>query len=302
MTAEVMTAQAPGNTNTGAFKARAYQLTLNRVEKYDELKRLLTKLKSLSYFISCKEKAPTTGHEHIHIYVHFSSTYRLSKKIMAIGAHVEICKGSPKQNIAYIKKDGEILDEIGELPHQGIMSVKELREANVDDVNPHLYRIKKEIDAEKHDEEVFFNMLDEIEKDELKAPKIIYITGGSGKGKTYTAYKTALKEYAKQDIGKLTLNNDFVDIVNEKAKCFVIEEFRPSQMKASNFLQLTDKYGYRCNIKGGFCTLRPECIIICSILPIEDIYRDEHNKQFKRRVTSVVNLGHDDTVLDELYS
>ena len=302
MTAEVMTAEAPGSTIPRSFRARAFQFTLNQVEKYDQLKRLLTSLKTLSYLISCREIAPKTGHEHIHIYAHFSQTYTLSKKILAIGAHIELCKGSPKQNVDYIKKDGKIIDEIGEIPHQGMHSVRELREANIDDVDPHLYRIKQQIDEEKHNEDTFFSMLDEIERDELKAPEIIYITGGSGRGKTYTAYKTAMSKFEKKDIGKLTLNNDFVDITNKKAKCYVIEEFRPSQMKASNFLQLTDKYGYRCNIKGGFCTLRPECIIICSILPVEDIYRDEHNKQFMRRVTNVVNLGHDDTVLDELYS
>ena len=296
-----MTSQAPGSTIPRSFKARAFQFTLNQVEKYAELKRLLTSLKTLSYMISCSEIAPKTGHEHIHIYAHFSQQYTLSKKIMSIGAHIELCKGSPKQNIDYIKKDGKIIDEIGEIPHQGMRSVRELREANIDDVDPHLYRIKQQLDDEKRDEETFFQMLREIKKDELKAPEIIYITGASGKGKTYTAYKMATDKYDERDIGKLTLNNDFVDIVNKKAKCYIIEEFRPSQMKASNFLQLTDKYGYRCNIKGGFCTLRPECIIICSILPIEDIYHDEHNTQFKRRVTNVVDLGHENTVLDELY-
>ena len=40
-------------------------------------------------------------------------------------------------------------------------------------------------------------MLEEIENDSLKGPKIIYITGASGKGKTYTAYKMALKNFKK---------------------------------------------------------------------------------------------------------
>lgn len=302
MTSEVMTSIAPGNTKPGALKARAYQFTLNQPELYDRLKTILTGLKTMDYLISCREKAPTTGHEHIHVYAHFSQQYRLPQKIRDLGCHVECCRGSPKANIAYIRKDGDILDEIGEEPHQGARTVKELREADMDCVDPHLYRVKKQIDMEQRDLSTFMGMLEEIEKDQLRGPEVIYITGDSGKGKTYTAYKTALENYAKEKIGKLTLKNDFIDVVNADADCFVIEEFRPSQIKASDFLQLTDKYGYRCNVKGGFATLRPKMLIICSIIPPEQIYKEEINKQFMRRITKHVNLGHELSAEEELHN
>lgn len=288
-----MTAQAPGNTNTGAFRARAFQLTINEPEKFEPLKNEFLKLKTCDYMIACKETAPTTGHEHIHLYVHFRETYKLNKKILAYHAHIEICRGSPKQNIDYIKKDGNVIFEHGDPPAQGIKTVKDLKELQAEEVPPQYYRIKKEIDAKEKDEQNFFDMLEEIENDELKAPKIIYITGGTGKGKTYKAYKIALENYAKQDIGKLTLKNEFFDVINEKAKCYVIEEFRPSQIKASDFLQLTDKYGYRANIKGGFVSLRPEMLIICSIIPPQKIYKEEVNQQFLRRITEEINLDRD---------
>lgn len=301
MTAEVMTAFASGNTNPeAAFRARAFQFTLNEVEKYEALKNDLLALKTCDYFISCEEVAPTTGHKHIHIYVHFSQTYRISKKLMKHKAHIEICKGSPKQNIAYIEKDGNILDEIGERPTQGIKSVKELKEANINDIDPHLYNIKCKIDDKAKDEEQFMNMLEEIEKDELKAPEIIYICGDSGAGKTYKAYKIALSKFDKKDIGKLTIENNFIQITNEKAKCYVIEEFRPSQIKAASFLQLTDKYGYTCNIKGSFKSIRPECIIIASIIKPEELYvNEEINKQFTRRITQIINLGYEEDKEEE---
>lgn len=292
MTSEVMTSIAPGNTNTGAtLKARAYQFTLNQPAVYDKLKSILTGLKTMDYLISCKEEAPTTGHEHIHVYAHFSQQYRLAQKIRDLGCHIECCRGSPKQNIAYIRKGGCVLDEIGEEPHQGARTVKELRETSIDCVDPHLYRVKKQIDAEERDLSTFMDMLEEIEQDQLRGPKVVYITGDSGKGKTYGAYKRALKEYPKNKIGKLTLKNDFIDVINPEADCYVIEEFRPSQIKASDFLQLTDKYGYRCNVKGGFVTLRPKMLIICSIIPPERIYKEEINVQFLRRITERVDLG-----------
>lgn len=300
MTAEEMTAFASGNTKPeAAFRARAFQFTLNEVEKYDDLLNDLKNLKTCDYIISCKEKAPTTGHEHIHIYAHFNQTYRISKKILKHKAHIEICKGSPKENINYIEKDGNILDEIGERPRQGIKTVKELRETNIDDIDPHLYNVKCKIDDKKNEEDQFFNMLDEIEKDDLKAPEIIYICGDSGKGKTYKAYKIALSKFEKKDIGKLTIENNFIQITNERAKCFVIEEFRPSQIKAASFLQLTDKYGYTCNIKGSFKSIRPQCIIIASIIKPEELYKNEEiNKQFTRRITQTINLGYETTFED----
>lgn len=292
MATEPMTTEARGNT-----KARAYQLTLNDVSKIEELKQNIMTYKSLRYLmIGAIEKAPTTGHEHVHIYAYFKTPLKLSIK-KCCGAHVEPTKGTFSDNLQYLTKDGDLTFEWGERPHQGLKTVKELREMNADDVPPQYYNIKTKIDQKKHDEDVFFQMLDEIEHDELKAPEIVYITGGTGKGKTYTAYKTALKEFEKSKIGKLTLKNEFFDVINENADCFIIEEFRPSQIKASDFLQLTDKYGFRCNVKGGFCTLRPKKIFICSIIPPEQIYKEEINKQFLRRITEIINLDLDPDAL-----
>lgn len=299
MTTEVMTTVVPGNTTPGpTFRSRNFQLTLNKISDYENLSNEFKKLKTCTFLISCREIAPTTGHEHIHMYVHFDQPYKLSKKILSYGAHVEICKGSPKQNIDYVSKDGDIIEEWGTRPSQGARTVAEMKEMSVEEVSPQYYKIKKQIDEDERSKNTFFDMLDEIRNDNLKAPEIVYITGPSGKGKTFTAYKMAVEKYTNNEIGKLTLNNNFIDIVNENAKCFVIEEFRDSQIRASDFLQLTDKYGYRANTKGGFCTLRPEMIIICSIKHPSTIYHDEVNVQFMRRITSHINLCNNAISLD----
>ena len=190
-----------------------------------------------------------------------------------------------------------MLDEIGEEPKQGMArTVQELKEADISEINPVLYKIKKAIDEEEKSKNTFLEMLDEIENDKLRAPKVYYIKGDTGKGKTYAAYKLALSMYDKRNIAKLTLNNNFVDITNgDEAKCYVIEEFRPSQIHAANFLQLTDKYGYRCNVKGGFATIRPECLIIASIIPPDQLYfTEEVNEQFLRRITKQFEADKDD--------
>lgn len=293
MATEVPATKARGNT-----KARAYQLTLNQPERLRELLDNMKEYKSLKfYMVSHLEIGEEKQHEHYHIYLHFKTPIKLNIK-KCCGAHIEPAKGSYLDNLTYFTKQGELFEEWGEKPHQGAKTVAELKQMNIEDVPPQYYRIKKEIDAEEQDENNFFEMLEEIEKDELKAPKIIYITGGTGKGKTYKAYKIALANYKKEDIGKLTLKNDFFDVINKNAKCYVIEEFRPSQIKASDFLQLCDKYGYRANIKGGFVSLRPEMLIICSIKQPEEIYKEEINQQFIRRITERIDLDIDPDALN----
>lgn len=293
MATSSMATPSPGNTNR-LGKSRNYQLTLNEVDKYENLKNYLKNLKSLNYLISCHEIAPSTGHEHIHIYCQFLTPIKLSLK-KTQGAHIEICRASPQQNKDYILKNGDILDEIGEMRQSGnIRTISDLAKIDKSECPPNYYNIKCKIDEEKKSEETFIKMLEDIKNDTLKGPEIIYITGDTGKGKTYKAYKMAVEKYEPRQIGKITINNNFFDIINENAECFIIEEFRASQIKASEFLQFTDKYCYRANIKGGFITLKPKTLIICSIIPPEKIYSEENNKQFLRRITKIINLGFDE--------
>lgn len=251
---------------------------------------------------TCKDGKP-----HIHQLIYFKNpiSWKTIKKAYGT-AHIEKAN-NVYDCINYISdttKRKKNFQEIGKRPiDTRFKSTAELIDtSDVTEIPWQQVNTWKKLRAEKKDYDTFMEMLKEIKNKELKAPNIIYITGGTGKGKTYSAYERALKDYPIEKIGKLTLKNDFIDIVNEEnAECFVIEEFRPSQIKATDFLQLTDKYGYRCNIKGGFATLRPKCIIICSIIPPENIYKEELNKQFLRRITERIDLGPELDPITELY-
>ncbi|QIR82197.1 replication associated protein [Chicken virus mg4_1578] len=275
---------------TGNTKSRSVQITLNDIERYDELMDNLETYKSMDYYISCLEEAPTTGHKHIHIYVHFKVPIRLSYKKMC-GAHVEQCRGTPKQNIDYIEKGGNILDEWGTRPKQGVKNIGDLMEMERNEVPPNLRNIYDKEKEKRNAEDNFKNMLEEIKADNLKGPKVIYITGDSGTGKTYKAYKIATEQYDIDDIGKITFNNGFADIINKEAKCFIVEEFRPSDIKGSKLLEFLDKYGCSLNTKGGFAYVRPELIIIASIFHPYTLYTsEENNKQFMRRISELIEL------------
>lgn len=287
--------------DNGISKRNIFLLTVNPASLvwYDEIKEYLTKLKSFRYML-CTEHF---GQEekHYHICVQFNVSIRLSIKKLH-GCHIDVIKyGSIQKMIDYcLCKDekhknagvtAKVIDEIGEAKLNGgrypatIREIQEMSREEIKEIDPRLQKIANEIKNEYEEEKGFMEMLDEIEKDELKGPEIVWVLGDSGMGKTYGAYKYAIKNYDKKKIGRITIDNNFFAITNKEAECFVVEEFRPSQLAAANFLQFTDKYGYKAPVKGSHVYLRPKCIIICSIISPSLIYKEEINKQFVRRVT-----------------
>lgn len=284
----------------GNTKARRFQLTLNQVEMYEKLKEYLIGHNTFKYLLSCKEKAPTTGHEHIHIFVCFNNSIKLSTK-KSCGAHIEFCRGSVKQNIDYIRKDGDILDEIGEVPKErgGCHTVGELKKiTDPDELNFNELRTWERIHEKMRREQEFKKMLNEIRNSNLFGPEVIYFTGEAGMGKTYSAYEYAQKKYEDDDIGKITFNNGFADIVNPEASCLICEEFRPSDLRASKLLEFLDKYGASVNVKGGFEYLRPKTIIFASIFRPQSLYEDqEKNTQFMRRIKHIYEIRKEATYI-----
>lgn len=278
-------------------RKRLFALTLEQ-DAYHSWKlvhQYMCSRKQPCYTLVCEHDGPE--YQHIHALYQYDNVKLFSTKNLPLGVHVEEHVFSPQKYAAYCKAEDDkhkslgvnscILIETGELKQAGgCRSVKALREADIEDIDPHLYRIKREIDEKERREQSFFNMLDEIDHDELKAPDVYYISGIPGAGKTYGAYKLAMSMYEKKDIGRIKFCNQFAVIDNEKAKCFVIEEFRPSDLRASELLQLMDKYGTNVNVKGGFVYLRPKCLIICSFNPPDELYqKDELTEQFMRRIT-----------------
>lgn len=280
MTSEVLTSQDPGNTISGSpvIRARAFLFTINQVETYEAFEECFKKLKSCDYYVSAREFAPTTGHEHIHVYAHFESNYKLSKKILSFKAHIDICKGSPKQNIDYVKKDGDLISEWGNIPHQGSKTVGELKALdNPDELDWKMYNTWKRIHSEPQ----------KIKVGEWKKEvKVYYIKGPSGCGKS---------EYSEKFIEKLGIKEfddvkhigDFWIGVTDGTGCCVYDDWRDSHMCASEFINFIDYRIHNLNIKGGSIKNKYNTIVISTVQSLKEIYSNctgEPKKQWMRRI------------------
>lgn len=297
MASDEMASLPPGNTKLAASDAKAknWQLTLNEVKKYDQLKEYLTSLKSLTYLISCKEIAPSTGHEHIHIFCQFKNMIKLSIK-KCCGAHIERCQGTPQQNVAYIKKDGNIIDEIGEVRNHGgrtIAEVKKMTSVEREELPIQYYNIVEKINAKESND----IRLDDIYKPDIE---VHWICGPSGVGKTKKAFDIC-REHGYETINMVKYENGFWNGIGT-SECAVYDEFRDSHMKPSEFINFIDYNIHPLNIKGGHEMNRYKFIIITSVQDPEFIYMNvegEPRKQWMRRMKIDYITGYKDLGIDE---
>lgn len=273
-----------GNTKTDLtqLKARNFLITVNDVSMYEFIADNLKNYKTLGYLLAYREKAPTTGHEHIHIYAHFTNMIKLSPK-KVYNAHIDICRGTPQQIIKYVSKDGDKVEEWGDKPKQGGRNIKEIKEMTREDRE--LLPVN------------YFNIVNKINQDEdanididelAKKVKVYYIQGKPGVGKTEKMKEIVRmnKEIYGTKINMVKYDNNFWLGVGS-AKIAVYDDFRDSHMKASEFINFIDYNKHYMNIKGGTKLNDYELIIITSVQKLKKIYKhmpEEGKNQWMRRV------------------
>ena len=71
------------------------------------------------------------------------------------------------------------------------------------------------------------------------------------------------------------------------------DDFRGSDVRFSELLQILDRYEYRCEVKGGFRQLACDTIVITSIKSPRECYHkeDEDLQQLMRRITTCIYTG-----------
>ena len=284
---------------------RDFQITLNEVEHWTDVKLYLFGLSCFQYAIACREFAPTTGHPHIHCYVQLNQPRRLSLKKLK-GAHIEKCYASPQKNIDYIYKRGDFVNkkhspndiadiiwEEGELKEKGgcktIKELKTIPREELDEQNIYLYNI-----CEK--EKIRRDSIVPV-KEMRKRVNVFYIHGESGKGKTVFAH-WIMEKLNIEFIENIKREDNFYHGVKGECKTALYDDFRDSHMRPSEFINLIDYNLHTMNIKNGSVVNHYENIFITSVQSPREIWnkmeqRDEAAEQWLRRITYCVYVNND---------
>lgn len=266
-------------------KARAFQLTINDVDAAGDVFNYLRGLQK-NYMIACKEKAPSTGHEHIHVYVQFPTPHALSLKKVG-GAHIEVCRGSPEQNIAYIKKEGDVIVEEGTPRLCYVPSIKEAKSMDSDvlqGLGLNYYNVFQKIDSEKKKAI--------SPADYYKKVEVYWIWGESGAGKTRYAVNDMLKKGIEK-FNEVKMVGDFWHGVQEDCEVALYDDWRDNHMKPTELINFIDYNRHVMNVKGGSVRNNYKIIYITSLQSPEQIYTkvpEETQKQWLRRIKEIIHL------------
>ena len=295
----LMASHSSGNTiPSPSAKSRNFQITLNEVERWEKLKAYLSSRKLLNYAIACKEIAPSTGHEHIHCYMQFNNSTQLAvSKIQ--GAHIEVCRGSPQQNVEYIKKDGNIIWETGKLRLAGNPTIRDIKNMSVDEIDELPWQMRNTAMKIKDEQ------ANDIDIEEWhKEIKVYWIYGPSGVGKTERAKQIVRDNAATygKTINVVKYTNTFWNGIGN-AKIAIYDDFRDSHMPPSEFINFIDYNMHTLNIKGGQKQNNYSLIIITSVQHPQYIYsnmRDsEPRKQWMRRIELIDMTTENDIDIDD---
>lgn len=267
----------------GDVRAVRWTFTLNNysIQDINELKNLPCK-----YLIMGREHVNGEGTPHLQGYVVFSSQkrfstlHRFNERI-----HWEKAVRGHTANITYCSKEDPEPIEIGERPKDRNLSV-DLNALAVDPKNAvSIINGTRYLHGINIEREIF----ECVSTNSLEKPEIIYIHGSSGTGKTYYAIKDAAQKYGPENCSFLRFANSFATCNNPHADALILPEFRPSSVDAATFLEFTDCYGMVLNIKHSHVYIKPKAIYICSIKHPTEIYKDEINQQFIRRITKFID-------------
>lgn len=215
------------------------------------------------------------GTVHLQGYTHLPIAQRMSYiRSIIPRAHVEICKGTPAQNIAYCCKEDTdpMIFGAGNVP-------KTQQQTNKDNAK-RLLELAKEGNFEKIEEEfpsqyiARYRTLHQIATDNMKPPPDLegpcglWIYGESGCGKTHMARTEYGSYYSK-------LCNKWWDGYQDQ-DCVILEDMDPNHSKLAHHIKLwTDKWSFTAEIKGGTRSLRPKMVIITSQYTIQEVFGEE---------------------------
>lgn len=298
------------NDNLGNTKAKlSYKrkvrngfLVMNSdLDKTNEVITYLERVKAFQYMLITEHHG--TEHLHRHIYVQYNKPTLIdNSKIFYI--HVDEAMGSAQQCIDYLMCRDKKHPEIGVTCEVIYENGKPLFKGNINTI-----RNLKEI---KDINEVPINHLNtwlKVRSNKIninewhKKVKVVYIWGDSGLGKSLSVTRTLIFNHESEfdeikHIGEFWhgIGGDCVEGVA------VYDDFRDSDMKASEFVNFIDYNIHNLNYKGGSAKNKYHLIIITSTQDPTEIYKNvkgEPRKQWLRRM-KIINLNNIHELCEDL--
>lgn len=285
---------APATSKT---QGRYWCLTINNYSEKDwpwnaeEADALFT------YAIVGREKAPTTGTEHMQCYVVFKKTLRFTQvKKHFPNAHISQARGTPQQNYAYCSKEGDF-QEIGTLPagkgdaggdanrKRYVDALDAAKEGRLDDIPADLYT--------KH-----YATYKKIKTDHMVAlPDAgrctgVWIYGETGAGKSRYARETYPDYYLKAC-------NKWWDGYQDHDNV-IIEDIDPLHECLGHHIKLwTDRHDFPGETKGGTIRIRPQNVVLTSQYTIEQVFsKDPLFADAIRRRCKVIHMTPKGPIVD----
>jgi hypothetical protein len=274
-----------------------FVFTLNNYTTISEgiVKEAAEKLRA-SWMIYGRETA-STGTPHLQgaCVIGRQVAFNTIKNVMPQGTHIEPMNGTPEQSLSYCSKEdpnpwqygtvpnpgkrndlislvehikpsvsiGSVVEKCPEFAatfvryHRGILALKQLRTGGRDPDNP---------------------------------PKVYWLYGESGAGKTSSAFKFLERLYGRSGIWMSGSNLKWFDGYDGHLGV-ILDDLRRESVPYQYLLRLLDRYPIRVETKGGTVEWVPEHIIITAPYSAEEIffgnYRDD-TSQLLRRITKQV--------------
>lgn len=281
MTSRVTEVPDIGNTKISVTTSKTWEITINNPTEND-----INWIQNLEIQKICvTEEIGELNTKHLQGQITFKRAYRLSGvKKLHPRAHWEITKCKKDANYA-LKVDSKII---------------RLEDASKQGKRTDLEKIIKECNSikevkENHPEIYcrYRNGLNDIfadkEKDRNFKPKVIWIFGKSGSGKTKYIFD-------RHDPADIWMAPDDIKYFNgyENQKVAVFDDFR-GHCKFNEFLRILDRYPMTANVKGTYKKFNSEIIYVTSIrhpsLTWKFLDEDEEPmEQLMRRIDEIIML------------
>lgn len=285
-------------------RARGWTWTLNnpteeQVEWFASLDEDWITEQKIKYMIIGSEVGEQ-GTPHLQGYTYFTTQRTMGgvKKVFFDEMHLEISRGTARDNQRYCSKEGNVICEVGVMPQQG-------KREDLDEIKR---RIKKG-ETMKELIEVVSNyqglrMAETLMKyqgmKKREPPIVKWYYGPTGTGKTRSAIAEA-EEIGGDDIwisgGSLRWWQGYCG-----QKCVIIDDFRADFCKYHELLRYLDRHPIQVEYKGGSCWLNATHIWITSAFAPENTYHNRGGDSVKpllRRISQTQKFGNDE--IEEMF-